>query len=126
MRVGEDREQDNDQTPEGGAEDDIIDVGTEPVGESADPVYNLGTDTVLGSERPGEDTVYMIGRRSYAVIAAAMTGGAVVIGLPGLVGLPRPFGEHTVFALESWEISMFAIYWLIQTIDNWNEKVPAT
>ncbi|MDQ3964701.1 MAG: hypothetical protein M3277_12455 [Actinomycetota bacterium] len=56
-------------------------------------------------------------RIAYMAVAAGMAIGAAVI------VLPRPFEEHTVFALEFWEISMFAVYWIVQTADNWNERV---
>lgn len=59
-------------------------------------------------------------RSAYAAVAAGMAIGAAVI------WLPRPFEEHTVFALEFWEISMFAAYWMVQTADNWNEEVVST
>lgn len=56
-------------------------------------------------------------RVAYVGVAAGMAIGAAVI------WLPRPFEEHTVFALEFWEISMFAFYWMVQTVDNWKERV---
>lgn len=56
-------------------------------------------------------------RIAYMAVAAGMAIGAAVI------FIPRPFEEHTVFALEFWEISMFAVYWIVQTADNWNERV---
>ena len=59
-------------------------------------------------------------RIAYVAVAAGMAIGAAVI------GLLRPFEEHTVFALEFWEISMFAVYWMVQTADNWNEEVVST
>jgi len=59
-------------------------------------------------------------RIAYAAVAAGMAIGAAVI------WLLRPFEEHTVFALEFWEISMFAVYWMVQTADNWNEEVVST
>ncbi|HEY7069537.1 MAG TPA: hypothetical protein VH479_05465 [Acidimicrobiales bacterium] len=58
---------------------------------------------------------------TYAAIAAAMVIGALVI------VLTRAFGEHTTFALETYEIALFAVYWVTQTVEKWNEEVnPAT
>ena len=37
--------------------------------------------------------------------------------------MTRIFDEHTVFALEAYEIVLFAVYWVAQTIDNWNEGI---
>ncbi|MCA1702038.1 MAG: hypothetical protein LC808_01700 [Actinobacteria bacterium] len=56
-------------------------------------------------------------RWAYWAIAGLMAFGALTI------AWPRPFGDHTVFALEAWEIGLFAVYWLIQTVDNWNQRV---
>jgi hypothetical protein len=56
----------------------------------------------------------------YAAVAALMIVGAVVI------ATTRIFGEHTVFALEAYEIALFAAYWLVQTAENWDEEVVST
>jgi hypothetical protein len=40
-----------------------------------------------------------------------------------LIPTTRIFGDHTVFALEAYEIALFAIYWSVQTAENWNEAV---
>lgn len=58
-------------------------------------------------------------RIAYAIVAVLMLGGAVVIWPTGW------FGDHTVFALEAWEISMFAAYWIVQSADNWHERVSS-
>ncbi len=58
--------------------------------------------------------------RAYTVIAALMILGGV------LIPTTRIFDEHTVFALEAYEIAFFAIYWIVQTVENWNEKVTGT
>jgi hypothetical protein len=54
---------------------------------------------------------------SYAAVAALMVLGAAVI------GLTRVFGDHTVFALEAYEIALFGAYWMIQTAEKWDEDV---
>ncbi len=56
----------------------------------------------------------------YAAIAALMVLGGI------LIPTTRVFGDHTVFALEAYEIAFFAIYWSVQTAENWNEKVVTT
>lgn len=33
---------------------------------------------------------------------------------------------HHTFWLEAWEISIFAAYWIVQTLENWFEDVPPT
>jgi hypothetical protein len=53
----------------------------------------------------------------YMVVAALMVIGGI------LIWLTRTFGEHTVFALEAYEIALFALYWIAQTAENWFEKV---
>jgi hypothetical protein len=40
-----------------------------------------------------------------------------------LIPTTRVFGEHTVFALESYEFAFFAFFWIVQTVVNWDEKV---
>jgi uncharacterized membrane protein len=56
----------------------------------------------------------------YMGVAALMVLGGVVI------WLTRIFDEHTVFALETYEIAFFALYWSAQTVDNWSERVIPT
>jgi hypothetical protein len=53
----------------------------------------------------------------YAALATLMSVGGIFI------WLTRIFEEHTVFALEAYEISLFAVYWGIQTFEKWNESV---
>jgi hypothetical protein len=55
--------------------------------------------------------------RVYAGVAVLMILGGL------LIWLTRIFGEHTVFALEAYEIVFFALYWIVQTKENWNERV---
>lgn len=47
------------------------------------------------------------------------------VSLAMLVGIPVSllFGKHQIFVLEAWEITAFAIYWVLQTFENWDEKV---
>jgi len=53
----------------------------------------------------------------YAAVAVLMVVGGI------LIPTTRIFGDHTVFALESYEIVFFAIYWIVQTAENWSETV---
>jgi hypothetical protein len=39
------------------------------------------------------------------------------------IWLTRVFEDHTVFALEAWEIGLFAVYWIFETIGKWDEEV---
>jgi cytochrome bd-type quinol oxidase subunit 2 len=55
---------------------------------------------------------------TYTIVAALMIIGAAV--LP----TTRIFGDHTVFALEVYEIALFAAYWVAQTVENWHERIP--
>lgn len=57
---------------------------------------------------------------AYVTVALLMALGGV------LIWTTRVFGDHTVFALEAYEITLFAVYWIIQTIENWDEKVVVT
>jgi hypothetical protein len=50
----------------------------------------------------------------YVALAAVM-----VVGIP----ISFLFGTHQIFALEAWEITAFATYWVVQTVENWDEKV---
>ena len=54
---------------------------------------------------------------AYAAIAALMVLGGI------LIPTTQIFEDHTVFALEAYEIAFFAIYWSVQTAENWDEKV---
>jgi hypothetical protein len=56
----------------------------------------------------------------YLAIAALMALGGI------LIPWTRVFDEHTVFALEAYEIGLFAIYWIVQTKENWKEDDLST
>lgn len=56
----------------------------------------------------------------YVTIAALMIAGGV------LIPTTRVFGDHTVFALEAYEIALFAIYWILTTVENWDERVVSS
>lgn len=34
--------------------------------------------------------------------------------------------DYWIFFLEAYEITLFAIYWFFQTLENWNEPVVGT
>jgi putative Mn2+ efflux pump MntP len=53
----------------------------------------------------------------YMVTVALMALGGI------LIWLTRVFGEHTVFALEAYEIGLFAGYWIVETKVKWHEDV---
>jgi hypothetical protein len=55
--------------------------------------------------------------RVYVGVAILMIAGGLFI------WLTRVFGDYTVLWLEGWEISLFAIYWLTQTVQYWNEQI---
>ena len=52
----------------------------------------------------------------YAAIGGLMALGGVVI------SLLRIGGDHTVLVLEAFEITLFAAFWMVQTVENWNER----
>jgi hypothetical protein len=56
----------------------------------------------------------------YAAVAGFMILGGI------LIPATRVFARHTTFALEAYEIVLFALYWIFQTVENWDEKVVAT
>lgn len=56
----------------------------------------------------------------YSAVAALMVLGGI------LIPTTRIFDEHTVFALEAYEIAFFACYWIVQTAENWDEKLIGT
>jgi len=53
----------------------------------------------------------------YTTVAVLMVLGAI------LIPTTRIFDEHTVFALEAYEIGLFAAYWTVQTAQNWDERM---
>ena len=53
----------------------------------------------------------------YITIAALMVVGALVI------WRTRYFEDYTVLVLEAYEIALFALYWIAQTVENWPEQV---
>lgn len=54
---------------------------------------------------------------TYLGIAGAMIAGGAVI------SIWRLGNEHTLFWLELWELALFALYWCIQTKENWKEEI---
>ena len=68
----------------------------------------------LGHRQEERDRVWF---RWYAAVAVLMAVGGVAI------WATRVFGDHTVFALEAYEIALFAFYWVLQTLENWWERV---
>lgn len=55
--------------------------------------------------------------RIYSAVVALMILGGV------LIPTTRIFAEHTVFALEAYEIALFAVYWVLQTAEHWKEEI---
>ena len=53
----------------------------------------------------------------YTAIGSLMVVGGIVI------STLRIGGEHTVFVLEATEIVLFAVFWAVQTAENWTETV---
>ncbi|HVM08368.1 MAG TPA: hypothetical protein VM345_07900 [Acidimicrobiales bacterium] len=51
----------------------------------------------------------------YGAVAVAMAVGGV------LIVMLRLGGDHTVLVLEAFEITLFAVFWVVQTIENWDE-----
>jgi hypothetical protein len=68
--------------------------------------------TVAPDHRPERDEWFW----RYTAVAVLMIIGILVI------PTTRIFHEHTVFALETWEIALFAIYWGFQTAEKWHER----
>lgn len=55
-------------------------------------------------------------RNRYAAVGAAMVASALVIGIAGAAGW-----DHWVLAIEAALIGLFAVFWLIQTAELWDE-----
>jgi hypothetical protein len=53
----------------------------------------------------------------YSAVAVLMAIGGAAI------AIFRIGAEHTVFVLEAFEIVLFAVFWIVQTWENWNEEV---
>ncbi len=57
---------------------------------------------------------------TYALIAFLMAvGGTVIL-------TTRFAGDHTTFVLEAYEIVLFAVYWIAQTTENWDQELIET
>jgi hypothetical protein len=55
--------------------------------------------------------------KTYTVVGVLMAVGGI------LIPTTRVFGEHSTLWLEGYEIVLFAVYWIAQTVENWNEEV---
>jgi hypothetical protein len=85
-------------------------------------MFVLLTGAVLGKawqRRSNRTRTYF---RWYLLIGASMLLGGIAI----VLFRSWLFGDHTVFALEAWEIVLFATFWIIQTAENWDEEIVAT
>jgi hypothetical protein len=63
-------------------------------------------------------------RKVYRAIALAMVGAVVVI-----LTLAAILGEnwdHSILVLEATELTLFAVYWIVQTREHWHEWVRST
>jgi hypothetical protein len=69
--------------------------------------------------RNDADRAYLLWYR--LVFWSMLLGAIVIVGLQNWL-----FRDHTVFALEAWEIGLFALFWVVQTAENWDEKVRPT
>jgi hypothetical protein len=54
--------------------------------------------------------------RTYVAIAVLMAAGA-------FIPSSKLFGENAIFWQEAYEIAVFLIYWITQTVENWDEEV---
>ena len=61
----------------------------------------------------------------YWLLAAAMVGSAVVIGVTGgSADAAGWYGRHSIFLLEAVLIVLLAVFWIVQTIDRRHEGAP--
>jgi hypothetical protein len=54
--------------------------------------------------------------RVYTAVGALMIPGGILITATWI------FDEHSIFALEAYEIACFAFYWIVQIVENWDEE----
>lgn len=97
----------------------VIDVVWECVSENVHGVaaavmfvFLIGVVIARALQQRARSTYYLAW---YSALAVAMPLGAI------LIAWPRPFGDHTVFALEAFEIGAFAVFWVLQTFERWDE-----
>lgn len=63
-------------------------------------------------------------RKTYRAIALAMVGALVlVLALAAMLG---DRWDNSILVLEAAELTLFAVYWIVQTRDRWHEKVRST
>jgi hypothetical protein len=67
-----------------------------------------------------EKTAAATPRNRYGVIAAAMVASVIVIGAAGLLGW-----DYWILLLEAVLITLFAVFWVIQTIELWDQGLRA-
>ncbi len=85
-------------------------------------MFLLLTGAVLGKARQHRKKSTRAYFRWYVFIGASMLLGGIAIFLLRSWW----FRDHTVFALEAWEVGLFATFWIIQTAENWDEEVVPT
>lgn len=63
-------------------------------------------------------------RRVYQAIALAMMGSLVaILGLSAILG---DRWDHSILVLEATELTLFAVYWIVQTREHWHERVESS
>ena len=60
-------------------------------------------------------------QKTYRAIALAMVGSVVVI--LTLAAILGDRWDHSILVLEATELTLFAVYWIVQTKDHWHERV---
>ena len=77
-------------------------------------VFLIGAVVSKALEHREESTTYF---PIYSAVGLLMAIGGIVI------AWLRIGNDHTVLILEAYEIVLFAVFWLVQTVENWDEQV---
>jgi hypothetical protein len=78
-------------------------------------VFLIGAVAGKAYEHRLKMTAYV---RVYSVLAIVMAVGGALIFFKVI-----PIGRHRIFVLEAYEILLFAVFWIVQTRENWDEEL---
>jgi hypothetical membrane protein len=79
-------------------------------------VFLVGAVVGKAHEHKGSSTRYL---RVYSAVALVMVVGGI------LIAVFHIGNAHAVAVLEAFEIVLFATFWVVQTVERWNEEVSA-
>jgi hypothetical protein len=85
-------------------------------------ILSIAVVKAIGFKHLDEDQNYWLAA-VYALLAVVMGVGAWII-YATADNYGQTWFEHRTFSVEAWMIAGVGIFWLLQTVDRWNDGAP--